>query len=111
MTNVHYGAVAARQTHKAMANMVNTAGAQSDRCDPGMEALSLAGVSAGRRLRLRRVRLSLSQAAVATLAGLSTSLISDVERDVPPRYRPVGQLAAAAAKVDAALRTREARWR
>ena len=76
-----------------------------------MDALSLAGVSAGRRLRLRRVRVGLSQAALATLANVSTSLVSDVERDPPPRYRPAGQLAAAAAKVDAALRTREARWR
>jgi transcriptional regulator with XRE-family HTH domain len=91
--------------------MAHLAGGQSDRRDPDVEALSLAGVPAGRRLRLRRVRVGLSQARVATLAGVSTSLVSDVERDPPPRYRPAGQLAAAAAKVDAALRTREARWR
>ena len=75
--------------------------------------LSLAGLSVGRRLRLRRVRVGLSQMALAERAGLAHSLASDVENDTQAgsRRRTAGQLAEAAAKMDRALRPLERRWR
>ncbi len=76
-----------------------------------METLSLAGLPRGRRLRLRRVRVGLSQRALAELAGMAHSLLSDLERDVPQAVRPAPQLAAAAAKVEAVLEPLETRWR
>ena len=75
-----------------------------------MDWLSLERLSTGRVLRLRRVRLGLSQQRLADLAGVHPSLVSDLERDTPPASRPAGQLAAARAKLDAALTPLETGW-
>jgi transcriptional regulator with XRE-family HTH domain len=75
-----------------------------------MDWLSLERLSAGRVLRLRRVRLGLSQRQLADLAGTHPSLASELERDTPPAARPAGQLAAASAKLGAALAALEPGW-
>ena len=84
---------------------------QRDPAEGAITSLSLAGLSAGRRLRLRRVRVGLAQRELARLAGVAASLMSDVERDVPPPGRTPAHLAAAAVKVEAVLEPLEARWR
>ena len=76
-----------------------------------MDALNLSGVPAGARLRLRRVRLGLTQRALGEMTGLASSVVSDVESDTVPGRRTARQLAMAAEKMDAALRPLERRWR